>query len=329
MKKWYMWLVAALLIVGLLTACGTENQEERQSDEAQTEETEEQTTGSGEAAAFPITITDAFENEVTLEEEPEKIVTLIPSITETVFALDAGDKIVGRTDWCNFPEAVLEIETVGGMDFDVEKVISLQPDVVLAHASGAHSSADGLDQLRNSGIKVVIVNDAKQLEDVYKSIEMIGEVIGKTNEATNVIEDMQNKITELAAKAEEIPEEDRVNVWVEVSPDLYTPGKDTFLNELLQLLNATNVTGDQEGWPQFTEEDVVSINPDVIITTYGYYIENPSEEVKGRSAWKDVNAVANDRIYDVENDTVTRSGPRLAEGMEQLAKFIYPDVFEN
>ncbi len=324
-----MWLVASLLIIGLMTACGTENQEEPQTEEAPIEETEEQTTGDEEAAAFPVTIVDALDNEITLEEEPERIVTLIPSITETVFALNAGDKVVGRTDWCNYPPAVLDVETVGGMDFDVEKVISLQPDVILAHASGAHSSADGLDQLRNSGIQVIIINDAKQIEDVYESIDMIGQVTGKTDQAATVISEMKNTIEDLTTKAEEISEGEHVSVWVEVSPELYTAGKNTFLDEMLQLLNGTNVAGDQEGWPQFTEEDVVSLNPDVIITTYGYYVENPSEEIKSRSAWQDVNAVVNERIYDVENDTVTRSGPRLAEGMEQLAKLIYPDVFEN
>nr|WP_152414340.1 ABC transporter substrate-binding protein [Halalkalibacterium ligniniphilum] len=322
-------LILAMLLAVILTACGSNTTEE-----APANTDAEQATNEGEPAeegeSFPKTITDALDNEVTLEAEPERIVTLIPSITETVYALDQGDKVVGRTDHDNYPAEVEEVESIGGMDFDVEKILSLEPDLVLAHQSGAHNSEEGLNQLRNADIPVIVVHDATEIDAVYRSIALIGEAIGAEAEAEEVVQGMQERFAALEEKASEISEDDRVNVWVEVSPapSIYTTGQGTFLHEILTLINANNVAGDVEGWVQFSEEEAVALQPDVIVTTYhGYTQDDSAQEINERTAWQDVPAVVNDRIYHVEPDPVARSGPRLAEGAEELAKVIYPEVF--
>ncbi|MDE5411998.1 ABC transporter substrate-binding protein [Alkalihalobacterium chitinilyticum] len=330
MKKWYMWLVTSLLIVGLLTACGTDNQEEPQTEEVPTEETEEQTTGSGEAAAFPITITDATGSEIVIEEEPQTLISLVPSNTEIVYALEAFDRVVAVTDNDDFPEEVKDIDTIGGMEFNVEKIIAANPDLVLANEM---NNAEGLDQIRNAGVQVLVVNNASSFAQLYDSIEMVGNAVGKLEEANNVITSMQDRINEIQTKASEIEEADQATVWVEIwpAPDMYTTGKGTFMHEMLEMINATNAAGDQEGWPMFTEEDAVVLNPDVIITTYGHVegMENAVEDVLARTAWTEVEAVKNERVYNIEANIVERPGPRLIEGVEKLAKLIYPDVFEN
>ncbi|MFV8828446.1 ABC transporter substrate-binding protein [Alkalihalobacterium sp. APHAB7] len=330
MQKWYMWLVASLLIVGLLTACGTDNQEEPQTEEAPTEETEEQTTGSGEAVAFPLTITDATGTEIVIEEEPQTLISLVPSNTEIVYALEALNRVIAVTDNDDFPEEVKDIETIGGMEFNVEKIIAANPDLVLANEM---NNAEGLDQIRNAGVQVLVVNNASSFAQLYDSIEMIGNAVGKSEEANNVITSMQETITEVQTKASEIEDADKATVWVEIwpAPDMYTTGKGTFMHEMLEMINATNAAGEQEGWPMFTEEDAVVLNPDVIITTYGHVegMENAVEDVLARSAWTEVEAVKNERVFNIEANIVERPGPRLVEGVEKLAKFIYPDVFEN
>ena len=311
MKKIFVPLLAFVLFSFLLFGCGNQQQS---NSEVETKQ-----------------IIDALGNEVTVPKQPKRIVSLIPSITETVFALNKGEYLVGRTDWCNYPEEVFDVNSVGGMQFDVEKLLSLKPDVVLSHASGAHSSGDGLEQVINAGIPVVIINDAKEIADVYKAIELVGEVIDAKASAANLTASMNEQFQVIQEKASQINYDDQLTVWIEVSPapDIFTAGKGTFIHELLGLINAKNAAGSVDGWVQFNEEEAVILNPDVIVTTYGYYVDQPVEQVLSRQGWKQVTAVKNERIYDVHSDKLTRSGPRLVKGVEQLANIVYPEVFNE
>ncbi|WP_270180084.1 ABC transporter substrate-binding protein [Alkalihalobacillus sp. CinArs1] len=321
MKKLYSLLVLLLLVTGIMAGCGSDNSSENNTN-VSTEENQ-----NTEDSAFPVTITDALDKDVTLEEDPEKIVSLIPSNAEILFALGAGSEVVGVSDFANYPEETADIEKIGGMEFNVEKIISLDPDLVLAHGSSAHNSEAGLQQLRDAGIAVLVVNDAKSFDEVYTSMEMIGQATGETEAAEELIADMKSKLEEIKSKAESIEETKSVFVEVSPAPEIYSPGKNTFMDDMLSLINATNVTHDQEGWNQIDQEAIIQANPDVIITTYGYYTEKPVEQVLSRDGWKDVTAVKEERVVDVHSDLVTRSGPRLVEGVEELAKAVYPDVF--
>lgn len=315
--KWSAALAALLLLAAMLAGCGS-----GAGSSAQPTKKEEPKT---EQSAFPVTVKDGLGEEVTIKAEPKTIVSLIPSHTEIAYALGLGEKIVGVSDFDNYPEDVKTKTKIGGMEFNVEKILSLKPDLVLAHASSAHNSRDGLQQLKDAGITVLVVNDAKSFADVYASIELIGKATGTVDKAKQVIEGMKEKLSQIEEKAKQIPANKRANVWVEVSPppQLYTAGKGTFMDEMLQVISAKNVAGDLEGWPMVTEEKAVAYKPDVIITTYG-----GAKQVLERAAWKDVPAVKNKRVYDVNTDLVSRPGPRLAEGVEELAKAIYPEVFQ-
>lgn len=324
MKQWIGFIFTFFSIL-FVAACGT-SEESPSTDGDEENEQEEQSTGE-----FPIEVTDGMGEEVSIDEEPERIVSLVPSNTEIAFALGLGDEIVGVTDYCNYPEEATEKQSVGDMNFDVETLLSLEPDLVLAHASSAHGSEQGLKQIEEAGIDVLIVNDASSFEDAYGSIEMIAQATGTEEEAETIISDMKEDITEIEEKAEGISEDDRKKVWVEIQPppEIYTTGQGTFINEMLETINAENAAGEEEGWVQYSEEEAVALNPEVIITTYGYHVDDPSAEIKQREGWEQVPAVENDEIHDVDNDTVTRPGPRLTEGTEQLAELVYPDEFSD
>jgi iron complex transport system substrate-binding protein len=328
MKKLLTLFMTLFVAIGLLAACGQDNAEQEAANNTQTEENANKETAETESA-FPVTITDASDEEVVIEEKPERIVSLIPSNTEITISLGLGEEIVGVSDYDNYPEEVNEKEKIGGMELNVEKIIGLNPDLVLAHASGAHTSAEGLKQLKDAGITVLVVNDAAGFNDVYDSIKMIGQATGTSDKAQELVDEMSEKLFKIQEKAASISEEEQVTVWLEVSPapDIYTAGKGTFMNQMLEIIHAKNAAADQDGWVKFTEEDAVQLNPDVIVTTYGYYVENPKEQILSRDGWQDVPAVKNERVYDVHSDLVTRSGPRLVEGVEELAAVIYPDVF--
>lgn len=321
MKKWYSILLAMLMALMVLGGCGQSAQPEKQQAEPGKEE---------QKSDFPVTVKDALDEDVVIEEKPEKIISLIPSNTEVVYALGDGEAIVGVTDFDNFPEEAMSKEKIGGIEFNIEKMISLKPDLVLAHESTADSVKDGLQQLKDAGIQVVVVNDAQSFDSVYESIEMIGKAIGEQEKATELVNDMKERFAKLEKQAASIKEDRKKSVFVEVSPapEIYAAGKNTFINEMLELIGAENAIGDMEGWPKIDQEAIVERNPDVVVTTYGYYSEKPVEQVLGRQGWNNVKAVKDKQVFDVHSDLVTRSGPRLAEGAEELAKAIYPDVFK-
>lgn len=324
MKKFYSLLLAMMLAAGVLAGCGESAEQPKENDSAK----EEQSAGE-EESEFPVTIKDALDNEVVIESKPERIVSMIPSNTEIAFGLGLGEEVVGVSDFDNYPAEATEKEKIGGMDFNVEKIISLNPDLVLAHASSAHNSEAGLQQLRDAGVTVLVVNDAKSFDQVFDSIEMVGTAAGEKEQAEQLVSDMKSKLDEIKTKAQGIKEENRKSVFVEVSPapEIYTAGTNTFMDEMLSAINAKNIIT-EEGWPKMDPEAIIERNPDVIITTHGYYTEDAVGNVMSRDGWQDINAVKNKQVVEVDSDMVTRSGPRIIEGVEELAKAVYPDVFK-
>jgi iron complex transport system substrate-binding protein len=282
-------------------------------------------------AAFPVTVTDATKSKITIKKEPKRIVSLMPSNTEILFALNKGKDVVGVSAYDNYPTSVSKIAKVTGKDTqtpNVEKIISLKPDLVLAHQSSLSTSGDAFKQLKDAGITVYVVKDAETFDSVYSTILDIGKVTGKVKDANSVITKMKTnlkKVQDKVAKSKVHP-----SVYVEVSgpPYIYTPGNGTFMNEMLNKIGAKNIASNQKGWIQYSEEAVIKANPDVIITTYGYTEKDLPKKIVARQNWGTIKAVQNKRVYDVNSDTTSRPGPRLVEGVEELAKAIYPGLYK-
>lgn len=330
MKKWMLLLITIFFAANLLVGCTSSDvakQEEPAEVEVKTET--EVDDAVEEVEEYPLTITDAIGNEVTLATKPMKIVSLMPSVTETLFAVGAGDRVIARSDWCNYPEQALELPSVGQMDFDLEILLSLQPDLVLAHEGGLYSAGDKLDQVRDAGIPVVVVPNSESFEGVYEAINLVALVTGNAENGEVIISDLQGAFASVVEKVSKISVDERLTVWIEIDPTLWTTGKGTFMHEILETINVINGAHETEGWGQFNEEDIIVMNPDVIVTTYGYYVENPKQQIMERAGWTSVTAVLKEQIFDVNSDTLSRPGPRLAEGVEELAKLIYPEVFNN
>ncbi|WP_164216501.1 ABC transporter substrate-binding protein [Virgibacillus sp. YIM 98842] len=324
MKNLHVLLFSLLLVTGILAGCGETEDDATDQTETETEQTEQP---SSDESAFPVTMEGSDGEEVTIEEKPEAIVSLIPSNTEIAFALGLGNNIVGVSDHDNYPEEVQEKEKIGGLELNIEMILSLEPDLVLAHPT---NSPEGIDQLKESGLTVLMVNDATNFDEVYESIEMMAEATGTKEEGENIITSMQDKLSELEEKAAGIPEDEVKSVYIEISPEpeIFTPGNNTFENEILTKINAENIAADQEGWIELSEEAIVEQNPEVIILSYDF-VEDPVGQLMGRDAWQDIEAVKNEQVIQVDTDIISRPGPRLAEGAETLAKAIYPDVFEE
>ncbi|MFD2682127.1 ABC transporter substrate-binding protein [Bacillus seohaeanensis] len=324
MKKFYSLFLTLLLVLGVLAGCG--QSEDGTKDTGTSGEKTEQADGNKESA-FPLTITDAVDEEVVIEKQPEKIISLVPSNTEIAYELGLGEKIVGVSDNDNYPEEVTEKEKVGGMEFNVEKVISLSPDLVLAHESGVSYAKEGFKQLREAGIPVFVVKEATNFDETFETIETIGKITGTTKDAEEIVTTMKEDLDAIKEKVASVTEKKKVYVEVSPAPEIFTTGKNTFMDQMLTTINAENAVSDQEGWVQMDQEAVIALNPDVIITTYGFYTENPKQQIMSRDGWQDMKALKEEQIYDVHSDLVTRTGPRLIEGVEEIAKAVYPEVF--
>lgn len=320
-KKWTIVSFLAAFMLLFVAACGTDKNQTNEAPKEQEQQVEQV------KEAFPLTFTDDADREVTIESEPKSIVSIQTSNTEILYALGVGDRMVGVSDYCNYPPEALEVQKVGGQDMNAELILSILPDVAFVTTYHYENHADILKQFEDAGITVVVAGNAVSFEDVYKTMSMIAKAVGKADEGEKIIADMKERRTALEEKTKSIT--DQKKVWVEVSPapDIFTTGKNTFMHEMLQIIHAENAAGDQEGWVKMTEEEIVQLNPDVIITTYGYYVDNPAEGVLAREGWAEVNAIKNKQVFDVDSDMVTRPGPRLIEGVETLAKTIYPEVF--
>ncbi|EPD51200.1 hypothetical protein HMPREF1210_01797 [Paenisporosarcina sp. HGH0030] len=322
MKKiWQLWLATALAAI-LLTACG---QEEAKPADSKTQDTEI----GQEASQFPLTIKDVTDNEITLEEAPKAIVSMIPSNTEILYALGLEEEVVGVSDYDNYPEEVASKEKIGGQEFNVEKIISLNPDLVLAHESGLGVGEAGIKQLRDAGLNVYVVKSAVSFDEVYDTMTTIGQATGKIKEAEEMVQTMKDEVATIQEKASTIETKKKVFAEISPSPEIYTAGNNTFMNEMIEILNAENIASDLEGWIMMDPEEIVKRNPDVILTTYGNYVPDAAEQVLTREGFGTVTAVKNKAVIDVDADTTSRQGPRLTEGLLELAKAIHPEVFSE
>ncbi|MFJ7982020.1 ABC transporter substrate-binding protein [Lysinibacillus xylanilyticus] len=321
MKKIWKIGLSAFLALGLLAACNT-----KEATNEKPSSSEQQVTTKVDQATFPVTITDATGKDITLEAPPEKIVSLIPSNTEILFGLGLNDEIVGVTDNDDYPAEVTKKDKVGGMDYNVEKIIALSPDIVFAHASGMGNSKGAIEQLEAAGVKVFVVADAKNFNETYTTIEQLGQATGKLEEAKKIVVNMKAKVKEIETKLDGV-EPKKVFVESSDEPQIYTTGKGTFMNEMLEMIHAENVAADVNDWYQIDAEQIITKNPDVIVVAYNY-VPDILKKIPQRAGFETITAVKDKAIVQVDENITSRQGPRLADGLEELAKAVYPEAFK-
>ncbi len=274
--------------------------------------------------AMADTVTDMMGREVTLEGPADRIVVMMPSDCEILYDIGAGDKVVGRGTYCNYPELVLTVPEVNsGGETNLEQIVALQPQVVVM-TKMAHSP-ELVETLESLGI-AVIVTDAQTIAQTYDCITLLGEVTGQQDEAAAVIEFMKERFAAVEAKAKDTGK----TVYFETTPleygyGLWSAGPGNFMDEIGTLCGLKNIFSDADNaWPSVSEEAVIAANPDVIITidSNGMGDLDAAEIIKAREGWQDLDAVKNGRVFVVENDEFSRPGPRLANAAEDLMELI-------
>ncbi len=257
----------------------------------------------------------------------ERIVSLAPSNTEILFAIGAGNKVVGVTDFCDYPPEAVErikngtIKSVGGfVNISVEKMVSLQPDVVFAY----YGQEKIIEELDNLSIPTVVFNP-KNIDMIYNDILIAGKVTGFEENARTLVNEMKNRVNEITSKVKDLQRK-RVFFIVWGNP-LMTAGSDTFINQLIELAGGENIFDDLSGWPSINIESVMERNPDIIILTP--YCGITAQDILNNWS-REINAVKNESVYTIEDlNILIRPGPRIVEGLETLAKIIHPEALET
>ena len=278
----------------------------------------------GMTAALAEPVTDMADREVTLKEPAKRVVALTAGDVEILYAIGAGDTLVGRGEYCNYPAEVLEVPSVqSGMETNLEQIIALKPDlVIMAKMAQPKEQADALVE---AGIPVA-VTDAADIAGTYKAIELIGTLTGKQEQAAAVVADMQIRFDALREKVAGTQAEQ--TVYFEVSPlqyGLWTAGQNTFMQEIAQVLGLKNAFEDVSGWAEVSQEQVLARDPDYIVTVAMYFGEGPTpqEEIVARAGWDKLKAVQNNHVILLDSDEISRPGPRLIDAAEHLYEMVY------
>lgn len=315
MKKIIKNLATILIAVAMIitfTACTSDNKEDSSSD----------TKKEAVQTVYPYTVTDSKGNDVVIESEPKKIISVAPSVTELVYALGKGDELLGRTDYCDYPVEAKVVQSIGSLtDPNIEKIIEIKPDIVIA---STHFKDDVAKKLQDLGVKIVVIKDSKTIDGAYESINTLGQILNAQDKAQEVVDLNKKKIEEIKGKVKGSQTPKAYYVVGFGKTGDYTATGDTFIAEMLGLAGGKNIAQDATGW-KFSLEKIIENDPEDIIISKNFVMKDQFMSTDG---YKELSAVKNNKVFEIDDNLVNRQGPRIAEGVEALAKILHPDLFK-
>lgn len=267
-------------------------------------------------STFPLTLRDTSGTTVRLDRAPERIISLSPGVTEILFAIGAGDRVVGSDQFSDFPAAATRTAKLDYSSPGAEATLALRPDLVIMTTRQRQL----VDSFRNLGMTVYFTEEPADLNGVYANIELLGRLTNHSSEAARVSADMRRDIDAVVASISNVGAGPRV--YFELDPTLFTVGPQSFVGAMLTLLKARNIApAGASPFPQITAEAVLAAGPEVILLSH----PGPTAEVGQRPGWSGLAAVRDNRVISVDPDLVNRPGPRLAQGIQLLGRALYPD----
>jgi iron complex transport system substrate-binding protein len=275
---------------------------------------------------YGITVIDDWGRTVTIEKKPERIVSLAPVNTEILFALGLGANVVGVTDFCNYPAEAVNKEKVGGMTtVNVEKVINLNPDLVVALNLNGEETVDIIDDY----FPVLVIDQQKvtRIDDIFTRIELVGKITGEEEQATALVAELRGRVESITNQMEG---KEKVKVAYIVWHDpLWVTGSGNFQNDPIEKAGGDNIFSDIEDWGTVSVETLIERNPDVIIVSGGHGVAEmkPYEFIMTDERLAVINARKNGRVCSMDADIINRPGPRIVEALEAVAHCLQPDLF--
>jgi iron complex transport system substrate-binding protein len=301
-------LLTALLVLSViaLSACGAGD---------------DTASPSASPSASPITVTDDSGAEVTLDQPAVRIVSLAPANTEIAYAIGAGDKMVAGTSYDDYPEEAKTLPKIGGFaNPNVEKIVSFQPDLILSTGGIQASLRSKFEKL---GVQVYVV-DPTTYEGVMTSIAELGQLAGTSEKAQQVVDAMKQAQTDVQAKVGSL---DKATTFLEIySKPLMTAGSSTFIDDMILIAGGQNTGAEAgSGYPTYSTEVLVKKDPVVYIAFSGSMSE--PGDISKRAGFSELTAVTDGRVYVIDDNLIARHGPRLAQGLQELAKMIHPEAY--
>lgn len=275
-----------------------------------------------------MTVTDQLGRKVKFEEQPQRIVSLAPANTETLFAVGAGDQVVGVTAYCNYPPEAKNCEQVGGFaghEISVERIVALEPDLVFTVGKYHGQLMEQLEQLDIASIAL----EPTTFEEIYKTIELAGHVTGRAERAKQVVKSMKERVKVVEDANSGDSSRPTVLYVVQAEP-LMTVGRRSFISEVIRRAGGRNVFDDVDaGYPTVNQEAVISRDPEIIVLPSHGKEYGDLDQLAKREGWESLRAVKNGRMHEVDGDLMVRTSPRIVEGLEQLAKEMFPGRFSG
>ncbi len=311
-KSLILWGLLALLIIALAGCAGA------------------QAPGASEPAEVPesVSVVDDAGRTVEIISTPQRLISLAPSNTEILFALGLGDRVVGVTDFCDYPEEVKAIEKVGGIEYNLERIVALDPDLVLA-VGGSPAQVEKATEMEELHLTVLVLEPG-DIESILADIELVGKATGTEKAAGELVTELRTRFDGITARAKEAESTPKVFFELDATDPSkpYTPGPGSFTDALITLVGGSNIGASaQMQWAQLSTEEVIAQDPEVIVlgdANYGVTVEM----VKERPGWSVIAAVKNGNIHPIDDILISRPGPRIIDGLEALARIIHPELFE-
>lgn len=319
-------LITTLLIMVLLAACAPTNITTSEIVEL----TEAPTVAPIATETAPVIVTDQRGKEFQFEQPVQRIVSLAPSNTEILFAVGAGNQVVGRDTFSDHPAEAANVKDIGGGfgALDTETILASSPDLVLA---ADLTPAEQIQALEDLGLNVFVLGNPTDLPGMYENLRTIAAMTGHAEETETLITSLEERVAVVEEKLSGVT--DRPLVLYEIDgtdPNApWVPGPGTFVDTLLTMAGGNNMSASLDGaWVQVSLEKIIEMDPEIILLGDALWGGVTPEMVAARGGWEALTAVQEGKVYPFDDNLVSRPGPRLVDGLEAMAKFLHPDLFE-
>jgi iron complex transport system substrate-binding protein len=271
-------------------------------------------------------VTDQIGRKVDVPDNPQRVISLAPNITEIIYALNRESLLKGVTQHCDFPAEAKRLPRIGSyVGLDLEKIVSLKPDLCIAIKDGNPKNV--IDRLESLGIPVYAV-DPRNLGSVMETIVLIGGLLGADKKAELLVKKMRLRVSHLMEMVAKTSHRPRVFFQIGTAP-VVSVGTRTYIHELILLAGGINVTAGDTPYPSFSREQLIAFSPEIIIITSMEKSDALEEVLAEWNKWPQIGAVLNKRIYVADSDLFDRPSPRLIDGLELLVRLFHPDLFRN